>query len=147
MRVVIDASVIVKWIFADSSTEPDIDRAVALLEAVREDRVSPVQPPHWLAEVSAVVTRLRPELADFAIQLLDAMDFPVVGDVEVYRRASRISRQLNHHMFDTLYHALAFEQQATLISADDTYLRKAAHLGRIVSLADGLAALPAAQHP
>ena len=143
MKVVIDASVIVKWVIADSQTEPDVDRALALLEAVREDRVSPVQPPHWLAEVSAVVTRLRPEIADFAIQLLDAMDLPMEGDVEVYRRASRISRQLNHHMFDTLYHALAIERQALLISADDTYLRKAAHLGRIVSLADGLAAMTA----
>jgi predicted nucleic acid-binding protein len=142
MKVVIDASVVVKWIFADSQAEPDVDRAISLLDAIREDRVSPVQPPHWLAEVSAVVTRLRPEVADFAIQLLEAMDLPVEGDVEVYRRASRISRQLNHHMFDTLYHALALEHQAVLISADDTYLREAAHLGRIVSLADGLTALP-----
>ncbi|SRR6266545_629308 len=143
MKVVIDASVVVKWIFADSQAEPDVDRALALLDAIREDLVSPVQPPHWLAEVAAVVTRLRPEVADFAIQLLEAMDLPVEGDVEVYRRASRISRQLNHHMFDTLYHALAFEHHAVLISADGTYLRKASHLGRIVSLSDGLGAIPA----
>jgi predicted nucleic acid-binding protein len=143
VKVVIDASVMVKWVFADLQAEPDADLAVALLEAVREERVSPVQPPHWLAEVSAVVTRLRPEIADFAIQLLDAMDLRMESDVEIYRRASRISRQLNHHMFDTLYHAVAFEHQALLISADDTYLRKAAHLGRIVSLAEGLTAIPA----
>jgi predicted nucleic acid-binding protein len=141
MRVVIDASVIVKWILPDSSSEPDVDHAIALLEAVREERVSPLQPPHWLAEVSAVVTRLRPEVADFAIQLLDAMDLPVTGDVEVYRRASRISRQLNHHVFDTLYHAVAFEHQMVLVSADDHYLRKAVHLGRLVPLAGGLDAL------
>ena len=143
MKVVVDASVIVKWVLADSQTEPEVDRAAALLEAIREERVSPLQPPHWLAEVSAVVTRLRPEIADFAIQLLDAMDLPVEGEAEVYRRASRISRQLNHHVFDTLYHAVALEHQAVLISADDTYVRKAGHLGHLVSLADGLAAIPA----
>lgn len=142
MKVVVDASVIVKWVLADSRTEPDLDLAAALLEAIREERVSPLQPPHWLAEVSAVVTRLRPEIADFAIQLLDAMDLPVEGEAEVYRRASRISRQLNHHVFDTLYHAVALEHQAVLISADDTYVRKASQLGRLVSLADGLAAIP-----
>lgn len=143
MRVVLDASVILKWIFSDSQSEPNIDEAVALLEAVREGRISPLQPPHWLAEVSAVVTRLRPEIADFAIQLLDGMSLPVDDDVEVYRRASRLSRQLNHHVFDTLYHAVAFEHQATLISADDTYIRKASHLGRLVSLSEALDAIPA----
>jgi predicted nucleic acid-binding protein len=142
MRVVLDASVILKWIFSDAQNEPHVDEAIALLEAVREGRFSLVQPPHWLAEVSAVVTRLRPEIADFAIRLLDGMGLPVDGDVDVYRRASLLSRQLNHHVFDTLYHALAFERQAILISADDTYVRKAAHLGRLVSLADGLDAIP-----
>jgi predicted nucleic acid-binding protein len=132
----------VKWIFAESQ-EPDVDSALALLEAFREDRISPLQPPHWLAEVSAVVTRLRPEIADFAIQLLGAMDLPVEEDLEVYRRAGRLSRQLNHHVFDTLYHAVALERQAILISADDTYVRKAFHLGRLVSLADALAMIPA----
>jgi predicted nucleic acid-binding protein len=141
MRVVIDASVIVKWVFSDAPDEPHVAQAIAVLAAIREDRVSPLQPPHWLAEVAAVVTRLRPEAADFAIQLLDAMDFPVAGDLEIYRRASRLSRQLNHHVFDTLYHAVALEHQIPLLSADDTYIRKAAHLGGIVPLADGLEAL------
>jgi predicted nucleic acid-binding protein len=144
MRVVLDASVILKWIFSDSQSEPHVDQALALLEAFREGRISLLQPSHWLVEVSAVVTRLRPEIADFAIRLLDGMGLPVDEDVEVYRRASLLSRQLNHHVFDTLYHALAFERQAILISADDTYVRKAAHLGRLVSLADSLEAIPEA---
>jgi predicted nucleic acid-binding protein len=142
MRVVLDASVIVKWLLPDSQNEPNVDQAIALLEAVREERISPLQPPHWLAEVSAVITRLRPESADFAIQILDSMDLPVSGDVEVYRRASRLSRQLNHHVFDTLYHAVAFEHQATVISADDTYIRKASHLGRLISMAEALEKIP-----
>jgi predicted nucleic acid-binding protein len=96
--------------------------------------VEPIQPPHWLAEVAAVVTRLRPEIAEAALDLLDAMEFPVAGDLAVYRRAIQIAADLRHHLFDTLYHAVALEHDATLISADGPYLRKARHLGATLAL-------------
>lgn len=136
MRLVIDASVVTKWFLPDAEKEPHVDQALALLEDVRTGRVSPLQPPHWLAEVSAVITRLRPGIAEDAIQLLDTLDLPIMGEADVYRRASRISRELEHHLFDTLYHAVALEHDGILISADDHYIRKASRLGRIVPLAN-----------
>lgn len=47
---------------------------------------------------------------------------------------SRIAHDLDHHLFDTLYHAIAFEYEYTLVTADDHYFRKSQHLGRIVRL-------------
>ena len=134
MNLVADASVAVKWILPDSEAEGDVEQALALLEALRQGQVSLIQPPHWLAEVAAVVTRLRPEIAEQAIDFLDAMELPVIDDVEVFKIASRISQDLNHHLFDTLYHAVALEYGYTLVSADDTYFRKAQHLGNLVQL-------------
>ncbi len=37
-------------------------------------------------------------------------------------------------MFDTLYHAVALERDATLVTADLRYARKAERLGHLVAL-------------
>jgi hypothetical protein len=45
--------------------------------------------------------------------------------------------RLNHHLFDTLYHAVGLQApNATLITADERYYRKAEPLGHIVLLED-----------
>lgn len=142
MKAVLDASVIVKWFLPDPRQEPHADQALALLEDLKAGRVAAEQPPHWLAEVAAVITRLRPEIAETAIELLDAMELPVTGDMMSLKRASQLSRELNHHLFDTLYHAVAFECGCTLITADDHYFRKASRLGNLMALEDWPAVEP-----
>ena len=57
-------------------------------------------------------------------------------DAEVYKRASRIAAQLGQHVFDTLYHAVALEHDAVVVTADARYLRRASALGGMVALAD-----------
>lgn len=136
MKVVVDASVIVKWILPERDQESHTEQALSLLQDIRTGRVTLQQPPHWLVEVAAVITRLRPDVAEAAIDLLDAMELPVVDDVAVLQRASQLSRELNHHLFDTLYHALALERGRTLVTADDRYLRKAVKHGNVMALAD-----------
>ena len=54
----------------------------------------------------------------------------------IWTGARCLSISLNQPLFDTLYHAVALEQGATLISADRRYCHKARHLGQIVYLAD-----------
>jgi hypothetical protein len=45
--------------------------------------------------------------------------------------------QLKHHLFDTLYHAVALQTSgATFITADAAYYRKAQGLGRVLLLKD-----------
>lgn len=136
MIAVLDASVIVKWFFPDPEREPHSEKALAVLEAVHNNSLDLLQPPHWLAETVAVITRLEPELAAQAIDLLDAMEFSITGESMVYKRATELAANLNHHLFDTLYHAVALEQGAALITADRRYYLKARQLGHIVFLAD-----------
>jgi predicted nucleic acid-binding protein len=134
-RVVVDASVIVKWFFRQR--EADVDRARALLRRVQEGELEVVQPPHWLAEVCAVSVRLHPPTARAAAPLLTALEFPVCDHPNLYCKAVELAAELNHHLFDTLYHAAALlEPAATLVTADERYLRKAAPLGHIASLAE-----------
>jgi predicted nucleic acid-binding protein len=134
VKVVVDASVVVKWALPDSEREANVPQALALLAGIQAGQVEPLQPPHWLAEVAAVITRLRPEIAEATLDLLDAMEFPVAADLAIYKRASRIAADLRHHLFDTLYHAVALERDATLVSADGPYVLKARHLGAIRAL-------------
>jgi predicted nucleic acid-binding protein len=134
MRVVIDASVVVKWFLPEPGVEPHADRALSVLEQLRQGALRPLQPVHWLAEVAAVINRLRPGLVEHALDLLDAMALPVVNEPSVYRTACSLGARLGQHVFDTLYHAVALERDATLVTADLRYARKARRLGHLVPL-------------
>ena len=134
-RLVLDASVVVKWLLPDRSSEADSDRALALLSRIREGTVEPIQPPHWLAEVAAVLTRLSPDTVDEDIGDLYAMELPVLDTPGMYLTACELARSLGHHLFDTLYHAVALETEgASLVTADEHYHRKASARGSIVLL-------------
>lgn len=130
----IDASVAVKWIFPDPAVEPDADRAVAVLRAVRDGEAEVLQPPHWLVEVMAVVTRIAPELRVAALTLLDALELRVDNEVAIHARGATLAAELDHHLFDTLYHAVALEREATLVTADVRYVRKAQGKGQVLLL-------------
>lgn len=135
MNVVVDASVVVKWLLPDPESESGVDHALKVLEDIRSGELIPLQPPHWLAEAAAVITRFHPKIAKSSIELLYAMELSVSEAIEDYTRAVAIAEKLKHHVFDTLYHAVALEHEATLVTADDHYFRKARHLGSMTQLA------------
>ena len=136
MNVVIDVSVIIKWFIPDNETEEDADKAVQVFRAIQKASLSPIQPVHWQAEVIAVLSRIQTEDFKQSIQLLDILEFPVCDSVETYQLASDLAIKLNHHLFDTLYHAVAIQKQAALITADIKYYRKAKALGNVFLLGD-----------
>ncbi len=134
---VVDASVVVKWIFSDTENEADMQAAVALLRAIQSGSVQVVQPAHWLAEVAAVISRLAPEAVSEEVRLLYAMEIPVLETLEVYEQACKLAIQFKHHLFDTLYHAVALcALDTTLVTADERYYRKARSAGCIARLGD-----------
>jgi predicted nucleic acid-binding protein len=61
--LVLDASVVIKWFFRDESNEQHAEQALQILSAVGTGVVMLVQPPHFMAEVSAVLAREKPEQA------------------------------------------------------------------------------------
>jgi predicted nucleic acid-binding protein len=136
MKLVVDASVAVKWVLRDRPGELDVDRASALLGEIARCSAIAVEPVHWVAEVIGVITRLKPDRAPATIALLTHARFTTVASRAVYRRAADMSIALKHHLFDTLYHAVALEEQATLVTADEVYFGKAKDLGAIQLLGD-----------
>lgn len=137
MRVVVDASVALKWFLRSPDEESDATAALDVLRAIHEDRLAMVQPPHFIAEVSAVLAREGARFADETFRDLLEIEQETVADESVYRRAMVLSRRLSHHLFDTLYHALALETpQALLVTADERYHRLARREGCIALLRD-----------
>ena len=63
MNIVLDASVAIKWFFRSPDNEDDIDAALALLRGVSDGRLRLMEPPHFVAEVSAVLAREAPSMA------------------------------------------------------------------------------------
>lgn len=135
---VVDASVIVKWIFPERADEKDnISQASSLLQAIRYNKIKVLQPPHWLAETAAVIVRLQPNIAEETVNLLHAMEFPMIDVPEIYHLACQLSERFGHHLFDTLYHAVAlYNGNAQFITTDEKYYRKTVKVGSIIRLVD-----------
>ena len=139
MICVVDASVAVKW-FAEGDwalREDDLEPALEILKTSTRGTLDLYQPPHFLAEVAAVVSRLQPDRAQQYIDDLAQLNITWAAPTAAYARAIELARQLDHHVFDTLYHAVALSiPGAVLVTADRRYLAKAQHLGQIAWLAD-----------
>lgn len=129
-RLVVDARVALKWVLSPLN-EPLSDRAADILQAARSGAVELVQPPHWAAEIVAVVARQEPERLADTIEILFGLDASCDVGRSTYLHAARLSVLFAHHLFDTLYHAVALEMEATLVTADARYFAKAEALGGI----------------
>lgn len=139
MICVVDASVAVKW-FAEGDwalREDPIEPALEILKASTRGSLDFYRPPHFLAEVAAVVSRLEPDRAQQYIDNLAQLNITWASPTVTYSRAIALACQLNHHLFDTLYHAVALSiPGAVLVTADRRYFAKAQHLGQIAWLPD-----------
>jgi predicted nucleic acid-binding protein len=137
VRLVLDASVILKWLLADPQHEADTESATALVQSVIDGEVEILQPAHWLAEVAAVLARLSPGTAEEDVAMLRAMEIPTTDEPDVWRRACRLAIETRQHLFDTLYHAVALANDDTrLVTADERYCARAREFGFIVTLRD-----------
>lgn len=136
MKLVLDASVALKWFFRNRVAEPHVDVALDLLKEVASGSVELIQPPHFVAEMSAVLAREAPD--DAGRDLRDLLDiaFSTRNDAAVHARAMRLAIELDHHLFDTLYHAVAMETPgAVFVTADRRYLAKVQGAASVCPLA------------
>jgi predicted nucleic acid-binding protein len=136
VRLVVDASVAIKWAIRDPLVESHVDNAVAILRAIRARAVEAIEPPHWQAEIMSVIARARPQRVTLMLGVLASLPFTVTARLATYRRAADLAIGLDHHLFDTLYHAVALEEGGTLVTADETYFEKVKQLGGIELLAN-----------
>ena len=79
MTVVIDASVVIKWLLQDPEREANTDKATNLMKAVLTGNQPALQPPHWIVEVGAVLARESPASAVEDVTMLNALELPVLA--------------------------------------------------------------------
>ena len=137
MTLVLDASVVIKWLLQDPERGEGTEKATQIIEGVARGDRTVLQPGHWLAEVGAVLTRKSPATADDDVTMLYGLEFLSTFDPLILRRAVQRAIDLKQHVFDTLYHAVALEMpDAFLVTADRRYLRVARVKGQIFDLLD-----------
>lgn len=137
MILVVDASVAIKWFLRFRSDEAYAERALAILTGLDSGSIELIQPPHFIAEVAAVLAREKPGEALADLHDLLNLDFRRLESTALYSQAIDLSIRLNHHLFDTLYHATAFHVPGAIcVTADARYYEKAKDLGQIRLLAD-----------
>ena len=137
MILVVDASVAVKWFVPFNAEEANVDRAVTILQHVGAGAVYLVQPPHFIAEVAAVLARIKPAKA--VSDLVELLHIPqrLIESAEVYGTALELAKDFQHHLFETLYHAVALHTPgSTLVTADKVYFAKAKSRRQICLLED-----------
>lgn len=133
----VDASVAVKWFLQGNPDEQHTDLALRLLEQSVLGLLTMVQPEHFVAEVAAVLARLKP--ADAPDDLMDFLDinYRTLSSPETYATALDLALRYQNHLFDTLYHAVALHTPgAMLVTADERYYNKTRQEGQISLLAD-----------
>jgi predicted nucleic acid-binding protein len=114
MTVVIDASVIMKWVV------PEVGSEAAM--ALRTFRL--IAPSLWFAEVANGIWRrvLRQEVGIHTAQrLLDELQTSPLVSVEMdkdVREALRLASELNHPIYDCIYLALAIRENTHVVTAD-----------------------------
>ena len=119
-RLVVDASVAVKWVVP----EPDSDRA----ESLRDHNL--VAPDLLFSECANILWKklrlgnLTSEQASTAAQTLEVADVVVVSTKAYLRRAVAIAAALDHPAYDGIYLALAEAFGLRLVTADDRLIRR-----------------------
>ena len=124
-RYVIDASVAIKWFLPDAADEANALQALDLFLRLRAAEVSLVQPAHWKAEVASMLARRVPATAAADLDDLNLLEgIQIIDTPLIHHRAVELAIGLSHHLFDTLYHATALENEAVMITVDRRVLAR-----------------------
>jgi predicted nucleic acid-binding protein len=125
MTCVVDASVALKWFFAD---EPHATEALSLVQSGE----AMIAPDLLIAETCNAAWKSfrlgrieQGELSDIAA-IIPRFLMELVGATSLTQRAAIIAVQLAHPIYDCLYIALAEARQVPLITADVRLLAKLA---------------------
>ena len=136
MKVVVDASVVVKWF----NVEEYGDKAVELKNAHVRGIVKVIAPVHLIYEVGNSIWKnrqLNVEDASNAIVLLLELNLELVSPShKSIKRTMEIAREMEMTFYDASYVQLAEENKLTLITADEKQLEKSKDMIDVTHIKD-----------
>jgi predicted nucleic acid-binding protein len=132
MIVVLDASVILKWVL-EREDEPGHDQAMKLQEALLAEEIEIRMPTLWRYEVGNVLGMKKPKIAMELMSALLAYEFDEVPLSTDYALAvlAHMRDVPGVTFYDSAYHVLALRTKGLYLTADLTYLKRAERKGRV----------------
>ena len=133
--VVPDTSVLLKWVI-ESDDEEDRGRALGLREAWLSGRCSIVLPSLWFFDVGNILGMKQPALAPQLMQIL--IDYRIEEEEPrtIYKKTFELMKAYKVTFYDAAYHAVAILRSGTMVTADDTYVRKTFKAGNVDRLSN-----------
>lgn len=120
-RLVIDASVAIKWVVEEEGTET----ALALRK-----QAELIAPDLLIAECANILWKKvqRDELSDnealIAARLLQNAEVEILATRSLLERATGLAIELRHPAYDCIYLALAIQSDCGFCTADQAFVRK-----------------------
>ena len=134
--IVPDASVLLKW-GLDTVEEGDREQAALLQKEWLDGRIDLLLPGIWAFEVGNVLALKKPAQAEELMEIFLGYRLPEAETTpELCRATFRLMRACRVTFYDAVYHAVALLRKGVLVTADETYFRRAGNKGRVVLLRD-----------
>lgn len=137
MIVVLDASVILKWVL-EKDHEPDYQQAAKLQQAFLDQLIDIRLPTLWKYEVGNILGLKKPSVATEIMSALLAYEFDEVPLRSEYALAVlEHMRQIKQVTFyDSAYHVLALRTKGLYVTADNAYVKRARRKGHVMLLGE-----------
>jgi predicted nucleic acid-binding protein len=119
-KLVVDASVAIKWLVAETLT----DEALAILGSDRE-LVAPDLLPIEVGNVLWKKVRAADLTTDQAVERFEGlgkMGLRIVGTGSIQSRAIQLAVETGRTVYDSLYLALAIAEECQLVTADERFV-------------------------
>jgi predicted nucleic acid-binding protein len=128
--VVPDTSVLLKWVI-ESDEEEDRGHALELREAWLSGHCSIVLPSLWFFEVGNILEMKQSALAPQLMQILIDYGIEEERPGTIYKKTFELMNTYKVTFYDAAYHAVAIIRSGTMVTADDTYVRKTFKAGNV----------------
>jgi predicted nucleic acid-binding protein len=138
-RVIVDASVAIKWVVAEEGSQGAVDLRSQFRFASPELLIPECANILWKKTQRGEITR---EEAIFAARLLERSGVALLSMARLLERSTSLAIELSHPAYDCTYLAAAVETVARFVTADTRLLRIIAQkasgelAGSCLSLAD-----------
>lgn len=136
-EIVPDASVILKWAFNAEAGEQDAANAEGLLQGWVDGKYTILLPSLWIFEVGNVLGLKVPDMADAIMEVF--IDYRFVSVDITHNLCGKtfdLMKKYGVTFYDAVYHAVALRQKGLLVTADESYYKKAKGSGHIALLRD-----------
>jgi len=134
MVIVPDASVILKWVLP-KNISPYQEQALAIRHTCEVGDCQLLVPPLWRYEVGNTLTRIIPETAFELINLCQAVGLEESPTDEAWlQQTIQLVKENNTSFYDAAYHALAINQSAVFVTADEKYVKKISNQSNVLLL-------------